>query len=157
MLSTRLFDGEDATGWRVELFLSPPDVEDSDDVEPPLRDTFVDLSLLGDASEDVVERSERGLLGAERETRSLLDVFRSPAGALDEREILSPSDALLVLDGLRSARSPEPVSRAIQNSYGVTVTVPTAPVALSDPIHISSSRTTVSTPALENTMPGTRP
>lgn len=62
-----------------------------------------------------------------------------------------------VLAGDFSALLPEPVSIAMLVSYGVTVTVPIAPVALSDPTHISSSRTTVSTPALENTMPGTRP
>ncbi len=72
-------------------------------------------------------------------------------------ELLEEDEGVDVGAGDRSARLPEPVSRAMLVSYGVTVTVPTAPVALSDPIHISSSRTTVSTPALENTMPGTRP
>lgn len=75
----------------------------------------------------------------------------------DELDECEEDEGADVGEGDRSARLPEPVSRAMLVSYGVTVTVPTAPVALSDPIHISSSRTTVSTPALENTMPGTRP
>lgn len=77
----------------------------------------------------------------------------------DELEDLSLSlpDELdeLVFAGERSALLPEPVSIAIVRLYVVTVTVPSATVAVSGPAHISSSLTTVSTPALEKTVPGT--
>lgn len=126
------------TGEREDEILAPPLVL------PRLRGVLFDEEALAD---EVLVVLDVLLLDGEEDVLALL--------LLDDPEVLLLDDD--VFDGLRSALSPDPVSRAMPVSYGVTVTVPTAPVALSDPIHISSSRTTVSTPALENTMPGTRP
>lgn len=159
---------EDVTGLRAVVL--PVEEDDETGVSDP-REIREVAPLLPDDElfDELLElaRSDRVLAGveAERVTRSLVEALRSLAGALgvllerDTRSLvaLDRLEELCVLDGLRSARSPDPVSRAMPVSYGVTVTVPTAPVALSDPAHISSSRTTVSTPALENTMPGVKP
>ncbi len=131
-----LFEGAVATGARDEV-LSLPEVEDSDAVElGRLLEIFgEDAAVLGVDTREVVDLSE--LLGA----------------LVDGREALPLSEPEFLALPLFSELS----VLAMPVSYGVTVTVPIAPVALSDPIHISPSRTTVSTPALENTMPGTRP
>lgn len=161
------------TGLRAVILLLPLPIDEDDDAGVDAPREMRDVSLLlpdDELFDELLElaRSARVLLGVvdERVTLSLLDVFRSlvvALGVLLERDtrslvlLVDRLEELCGLDGLRSARSPDPVSRAMPVSYGVTVTVPTAPVALSDPTHISSSRTTVSTPALENTMPGDKP
>ncbi len=138
----------------------PPPPEDSDVAvfSPAAREATVSREpVLRLDPELVVEDNETAVRSpASREAT----VSRDPLFLDEELDALSEEleDDLLDDDaGERSALLPEPVSIAIVRLYVVTVTVPSVTVAVIGPAHISSSRTTVSTPALEKTMPGCKP
>lgn len=142
------------------VLLDDPPPEDSDDAvfSPEARDATVSREpVLRLDPELPVEDNETAVRSpASRDAT----VSREPLFLDEELEDLFDEldDSLLDVDaGERSALLPEPVSIAIVRLYVVTVTVPSATVAVRGPAHISPSRTTVSTPALEKTIPGCRP
>lgn len=145
----------DATESRERLFdevlVGREDVDTGSREEDEPDELLSDCAVRSPADRDVTVSREPELLVVLVAGR--LDGALFVVDELDELEELEE----LVLAGERSARLPDPVSMAIRRSYVVTVTVPSATVAVSGPAHISSSLTTVSTPALEKTMPGTSP
>jgi len=151
----------DATVSRDPVLLDRLDpLEDNDDAvrSPAERDATVSRDpVLRLEPELVVEESDAAVFSPAARDAT---VSRDPLFLDEELEDLLDEldDSLLDVDaGERSALLPEPVSIAIVRLYVVTVTVPSATVAVRGPAHISPSRTTVSTPALEKTIPGCRP
>lgn len=138
-------DSEEAdAAFDAALALDEPELEDKEEDAPVAFDAaFEDKVLLLSFADCCDDDLLLDLLDDACDDDLLLDL-------LDD-------DCEDVLAGDRSALLPDPVSIAMIVPYVVTVTVPKPVCTARLPTHISSSRTTVSTPAFENTIPGRSP